>query len=115
MHIMQIVKVRLTAKSADELSANQYKAAEDWLGNWTPVANFRAVIADSEKSALAKCQKMLTDGLVPAWLRGAAPEHFEFQVSEQAVKDGTFWMSTSTVLGHWYSVPAKEVQEKVAA
>lgn len=104
MHIAQVVNVSLVGSASGQLSYDAYNATKQWLTQWTPQANFKAVIA----SDLVECIRVIADDLrttlVPHYLAryGVKPEHFKFNVSEQSVVDGRFWMSTQVVRGTDY-------------
>lgn len=105
--VMQIVKVRIKPGMEHKWSKSTYERVEEWLKHWTCPANFKAVIEDSRDEALAHCRRTLYGELVPSWLNresGVNPEDFEFEVSEQDVKHGEFWMSYQVVWAHWHSI-----------
>lgn len=103
-HIMQIVNVRLTAEAANKLSHRAYGKAENWLNGWTPKGNFKAVLGTSRDDALDKCRKMLAETLVPTWMDTVHPSHFEFEVSDQEIENGMFWLSSNVVWCRWHKV-----------
>ena len=118
MYVMQVVHIRLTDKAQDTLSARAYQRTKDWLATWTPVANFKAVLADTSQAALTRCKQELSKKLFPSWLSHeckVTPDMFEFEVSSQKVEDNEFWMSLGCVWGHWHSIPAAVELDEVPA
>jgi hypothetical protein len=108
MNIMQIVNIQLTEKAKQQLSHASYVQASEWLTQWTPRGNFKAVVSESRAESLAMLTKDLQENLAPSWMReerGVQPHHFEFEVSEQDVEDGRFWMPSIVVWCQWHKIP----------
>ena len=107
MHIAQIVKVRLKVSACDHLSYSAYTRVQEWLTQWTPVANFKAVIAEDRHLAIEACRIQMHKE--EAWIRsdlirlGVRSQHFYFNVSDQEVVNNQFWMSTGVVCGTDFS------------
>lgn len=101
MHIAQIVKVSLTGKAVDELSYGAYTATQEWLNQWTPRGSMKAVVGKDRDECLAMLREDLNKSLVSSWLKskGVLPKHFKFQISDQEVKEGRFWMPSGVVCG----------------
>lgn len=106
MNIMQIITFRLHPDVANTLNHAAFTEATTWLKQWTPRANIKAVVSGSRKESLSVLRKDLSTSLVPWFLdiKGVKPEHFQFEVSEQEVDDGRFWMPSSLVWCHWHDV-----------
>lgn len=105
--VMQVRHIRLTAAAAHDLSHSSYNRVVDWLKNWTAPANFKAVLGESEADCLRRVREMLATNLVPGWLRDESkvlPKHFEFQVAEQVIDDGMFWMDSRVFCTTWHKV-----------
>lgn len=106
--VMQVVHVRIKPGMENVWSKATYDRVENWLKNWTCSANFKACIEPTEEEALTHCQRTLRKNLVPSWLQSESkvfPWQFEFEVSEQEVVDGEFWMPSGLVWCHWHSIP----------
>ncbi|UCV26750.1 hypothetical protein [Ferribacterium limneticum] len=106
-HVMQVVGVRLTQEAGRKLSHLAYGQAENWLKHWTPRGTFKAVLGESREDCLDKCRKQMQTLLVPSWLTSESeifPKYFEFEVSDQKIEDGMFWMDSSVVWCQWHKV-----------
>lgn len=104
MYVTQVVKISLKDDAEKKLSHYDYKRVAEWLTQWTPIKNFKAVITDSREDGIAKTRMALRENLVPSWL-GVKPEMFSFQVSYQEIDaDGRFWMSADAVLLYDYDI-----------
>lgn len=101
MHIAQVVSIQLTGGSSSELRYDAYRETEAWLKQWTPRANFKAVIGSDLEECLAMLREDLRKDLVPHFLahNGVKPQHFKFQIADQAVENGRFWMPSALVRG----------------
>lgn len=104
MHIMQIKHVRLHPKAENEITKKQYNSIESWLKQWNPQAAIEAVIGENE----AECLKVLRndlDNLIRYRYTSDSMSHlFQFQVSDQVVKGGRFWMPSSLIWGQWHDL-----------
>ena len=104
MYVTQIVTIRLCGAAADKLPHRLYLSTQEWLTQWTPRANFKAVITDTQAEGVEKCRGMLRENLVPSWL-DVPPHLFEFELSSQKVdEDMGFWMPSVAVWAHWHPV-----------
>lgn len=110
MQIVQVTRIALKGNAKSLISAEAYDEVKSWLPQWTPVNNYKAVIADTLQEGVARYQKELSEKLVPWFLsnKGVLPEHFEFTVTYQEIEDGRFWHQPSTELLTRFPVPAKE-------
>lgn len=96
MIVAQAVTIKLKDSAARTLSHESYVRTQDWMKNWTPRNNFKAVIADTREEAVKALQAKLQVELVPSWLRkesGVMPDQFEFQIAYEEVKEDGFWPS----------------------
>ena len=105
MIVMQIHKVRLKQSAANDLSIRDYNNAKALLEriNWQIATE--AVIS----TFIEECVDMLRDDLTQLIHRAflvesVKPEHFEFEVTSQEVRNGRFWMPSHIVRCHWISV-----------
>ena len=105
MIIMQIHKVRLKKSAANVLSSRDYDNVSAWLEriNWQTAVE--AVVAKVE----AECEAMLKEDLsrLINWAflgESVKPEHFEFEVTRQEVRDGRCWMPSHIGWCHGISV-----------
>lgn len=106
MNVMQIVYVRLSDKAEDVLTARKHAEVLAWLEQWTPRANFKAVITESQQESLRILINDLQQNLVPAFLGNAVRANlFEFQVADQEVEDRRFWMPSSILWATWHPIP----------
>lgn len=104
MYVTQIVAVRLQARAADVLSHRTFVRASEWLTQWTPRGNFKAVLTDTSAQGVEHCRNLFRKKLVPSWL-DVSPDLFEFEVSTQELdEDRFFWMPSSLVRGCWHKV-----------
>ena len=105
MIVMQVKVVRLKKTAGDTLSHKAYQSAVEWLERVNWQSALEAVIAGSER----ECEGILKEDLarlIPRAFMGEAvkPEHFEFEVSSQEVKNGRFWMPSCIVRCNWISL-----------
>lgn len=103
--VMQIAKIILRDDAAGELSFNAYTSAKEWLTQWTPRANFKAVYAETINEALEILRADLKENLVPKWMRGVSPHNFLFEVSCQEIEDNRFWMPSVCVWCKYHEIP----------
>ncbi len=110
MHIAQIAEVKLKGSAADKIPHSAYIETVAWLKQWTPQANFKAVIASDLDSAISVLRADLQKTLLPSFLRcrGVLPEHFTFQVCHQAAEDGRFWAPIRLRLMRDFDIVAME-------
>ena len=102
MIVMQIHKVRLKRSAANDLSSRDYDNVRAWLecANWQTATE--AVIS----TLIEECTDMLREDLTQlihlAFHGGSVkPEHLEFEVTCQEVRNGRFWMPSHIVWCHW--------------
>ena len=102
MIVMQIHKVRLKKSAANDLSSRDYDNARAWLEriNWQTTTE--AVIGITHDDCEAMLREALTILISRAFLgESVKPEHFEFEVTRQEVRNGRFWMPSHIVWCHW--------------
>ena len=106
MNIMQIATIRMHPDAGRVLTHEAFTEVGEWLKQWTPRANYMAVVSGSPEESLGILRKDLSATLVPKFLDilGVRPEHFQFEVSDQDVDDGRFWMPSSVIWCHWHDV-----------
>lgn len=106
LNVMQVTRVKLRREAADVLTANAHAEVVSWLSQWTPQANFKAVVTSSEQNSLALLTADLQANLVPAFMRGKVQPHlFTFQVSSQTTENSRFWMPSSISTCTDYPIP----------
>lgn len=110
MHIAQIVKVELRGSAANTLSYAAHTRVQEWLTQWTPARNFKAVIAGTRDEAIERCRQVLRKQLIPSWIEhlGVKHEHFVFRISDQDAPNGEFWMSSGVVCGTDFYIGAPD-------
>lgn len=106
MHMAAISEVKLRPSAADALTHTTYQRTNDWLKQWTPENNFKAVVAGSFTEALDVLRVDLKATMIPNFLAssGVKPEHFEFRVIEQEIRDGRFWSYRASPTSTWFLV-----------
>ena len=102
MIIMQIHKVRLKRSAANDLSSSDYDNARAWLERIKWQTATEAVIS----TLIEECADMLREDLSRLIHRAflgelVKPEHFEFEVTRQEVRNERFWMPSHIVWCHW--------------
>ena len=105
MIVMQVKGVRLKKTAGDTLSHRAHQRAVEWLSLIRWQSALEAVIAGSER----ECEERLKEDLARLISRAfksetAKPEHFEFEVFSQEVKNGRFWIPSCIVRCNWISV-----------
>lgn len=107
MIIMQVVNVRLRPDSAERLSKRDYDHAQAWLTSWTPQNNIQAVICDSRTQAheTLQCDLQRLLSIPGSRLRG---HHCQYQLAQQSVRVGRFWLFPGSTGGTWYDIPEEE-------
>lgn len=104
MHLMQIVEIRLLGRADNVLTMAQHTRVMEWLKNWTPQGNFKAVIGLSRQDCVDKLRLMLQGGLVPAWLEGVDAKLFEFRVGEAEVDPAGWFWPPGSLASQWWKV-----------
>lgn len=111
MYVAQIVEVRMLSAIAGMLPHATYAGVHEWLMQWTPQANFKAVIADNEAAAIEMLRIDLIDNLIRPRMfpPEVTPQMFEFRISGQDTVHFRFWMPSSVSYGTWHPVRRSEL------
>lgn len=91
-YIAYIAEVRLNSRASRRLSHGAYQRTATWLTQWTPKANFKAVIADTSEGCVAILKR---EPVVTEWLAnesGVRNSDFEFEINRGDVIDGRLWV-----------------------
>lgn len=106
MHTATIVEVRLRSSAAHTLSHAAHTRTTEWLSQWTPRNNFKAVLTDSFEKALDELRSDIKAHLVPSWLTslGVTPAMFEFRVADREILNNRFWPENLGPRGSWFNV-----------
>lgn len=107
MHVMQVVSIRLKPGMENVLTKAAHDRVTEWLTQWTPRANFMAVLGDSSEQCLSMIREDLMTDLVPSWMVSESkikPGMFQFEVSDQKLRNNRFWMPSGVVWCHWHDV-----------
>lgn len=96
--IYQVLSLRLSRAARETLPGGLRDEINTWLGQWTCIRNFKALITDTKVDALRAFREEIKATVMQ---HNFPPEAFEFEMDSVDLKviDGhlRFWLSTPTV------------------
>lgn len=112
MHFMQIKAVRLRGMAGDVLSANTHHRVMQGLIGARWEGQYKAAVGKDRQHCLDMLREDIFYSLpVPLAHLGVKPSHFEFQVTEDEIKEGRFWPPTG-IRNEWHLAQVPEEQPK---